>query len=310
VGFLEAASFSAFQWHAGDFGSANFHGHIFSKAQVMHRHKSLLIPAMAATASFLLLAAPPAQAAPILIDDFQTAQTAAAFTNNTTFVPSVTSGTLTGSFGGLTDRAFSVLAVQFASPQTSKTFSAGVSGGLGNLLVSNSGTGGNITPLFSLIQWSGSTAQDWTLGGNTLRIVTGSTSTTLSPATLLPASVRVGTGTSGGTITNFEPDQNFFWPNNGVVEIPFSAFPGADFTQVRTLGISIGRNQSPSTTVAGTTFSASASFSSISVVPEPHSLAVLGVAGAAVGGGLILRRQKKVLGTFFATRERLTPGCS
>jgi len=85
----------------------------------------------------------------------------------------------------------------------------------------------------------------------------------------------------GGSFQYDLPDFDF-WAPNTTYDIPFSTFTDVNFSAVTFF---IFGFEPPATIAGNTAYSASASFTSISAVPEPSTLAML------AAGGVIRRRR-------------------
>jgi len=196
------------------------------------RFKNSLAAAVAAAVSAVVFSAAfqPVQAAPILIDNFTTAIGGTTATGNS---PTVTAQ-IDGSVGvsGLDFRTVFGRSFQGLTPRGSRTTSVGVfNSGSGTLLLSSNGAGTasiatDAETYYNTSDPSG--AVNLTTGGNdAFQIKTGAVSNNLSS---MSAYVFVADNV-GSAYYHTLPTQSF-WTSFTTYDIPFSAFPGIDFTQV------------------------------------------------------------------------------
>jgi hypothetical protein len=246
---------------------------------------SFVVSALAALASVLLLVATPARATPIVIDNFQIAQSGSAAANGDSDLFFTNSGTSTGSFGGLDERSGRITATFFApSGQGSGSFVVG--SGTGTVAYSSPGspqpgdfdlTGG------ARFFYSSGGPENWTLNGNnTLKVTTGA-DVAFSGVNNLQAYVVVR---DTGNKTYVLPS---LWQPNTTYEFPYTLFTGMNFAAVTRLDIGV-RQTSPGTSAGP--FSGTLSLTSISAVPEPGTLAILAAGGVVIATGLVRRRRK------------------
>jgi hypothetical protein len=270
------------------------------------RFKNSLAAAVAAAVSAVVFSAAfqPVQAAPILIDNFTTAIGGTTATGNISTVTAQITGT--GSFGAFDDRTFFGRSIQSA-PRGSRTTSGGVfNSGTGTALISNNGAGaGSLTTNEAEIGYGTNSPSgvNLTTGGNdAFRIKTGAVSNNLSS---MSAYVFVSDFV-GNTYYSTLPSQSF-WTSFTTYIFPFSAFPGIDFTQLNffQVGIAPGIDSTGSTVpVAGNVaYSSSATFTEISIVPEPTHLVLVAGVGAALGMWRLrkLRRNGEAAGDAIAS---------
>jgi len=270
------------------------------------RFKNSLAAAVAAAVSAVVFSAAfqPVQAAPILIDNFTTAIGGTTATGNISSVQAQISSS--GSFGAFDDRTFFGRSIQSA-PRGSRTTSGGVvNSGTGTALISNNGAGaGSLTGNEAEISYgtTGTSGVNLTTGGNdAFRIKTGAVSNNLSSM-----SAYVWVNDFVGNTYYYTLPSKPFWTSFTTYDIPFSAFPGIDFTQAGTLGV--GMSQQPDSAgvqvpVAGNVaFSSSVAFTEISIVPEPTHLVLVAGVGAALGMWRLrkLRRNVEAAGDAIAS---------
>lgn len=271
------------------------------------RIQNSVAAAVAAAVSAVVFSAAfqPIQAAPILIDNFTTAigGTTATGTTPASVNASISSS---GSFGAFENRDSFGRLIQTA-PRGSRTTSVGIfNSGTGTLLVNNSGAAGtgSITTdaetTYRLNDPSG--AVNLTTGGNdAFQIKTGAVSNNLSSM-----SAYVWVADDVGAYYYTLPSK-LFWNSFTTYTIPFTDFPGVDFTKVSYLGV--GMSPQPDSTgssesVAGNVaFSSSVTFTEISIVPEPTHLVLVGGVGAALGAWRLrkLRRNGEAAGDVIAS---------
>ena len=253
----------------------------------MSLHSSSLRPrfvvgSLAALAAIVLAAATPAQATPIVIDNFTTGSSLSiAPTGGSS--PSFAEDTTPGTFGGLIGRT-GYVDISQGSTRGVRSGSFTVGSGTGTATITNDGTGTGGQTQFRGVYWSYGdfvTPVDLTVGGNDkLQVVVGPT---------------VPTGTlfqrylfANGVDNNFAELFLGEWVAGETYEIPFSSFTGVDFTQIVSVGLGmVNQNTIPGNTAYNNTLTVT----SFSAVPEPQTLALLGTAGAAIVGGLIRRRR-------------------
>ena len=270
------------------------------------RFKNSLAAAVAAAVSAVVFSAAfqPVQAAPILIDNFTTAIGGTTATGNS---PTVTAQ-IDGSVGvsGLDFRTVFGRSFQGLTPRGSRTTSVGVfNSGSGTLLLSSNGAGTasiatDAETYYNTSDPSG--AVNLTTGGNdAFQIKTGAVSNNLSS---MSAYVFVADNV-GSAYYHTLPTQSF-WTSFTTYDIPFSAFPGIDFTQVGIFGVGMSPqtdSTGSSQTVAGNVaFSSSVTFTEISLVPEPTHLVLVAGVGAALGAWRLrkLRRSRTAAGDVIA----------
>lgn len=242
-----------------------------------------VVSSLAALATVVLAAATPAKASPIVIDNFTTAGSVS-IAPTTASTPGSNSVTNSGTFGGLIDRNLQLDIAQNSS-RGLRSASLTIGSGTATATITNDGAGaGNQFQGRGAIISYGDfvTPVDLTAGGNDrLRVVVGSTvpSGTLFKRYFEAFSV-------GGGYAEFYVGE---WIANETYEIPFSAFTGVDFSQVA--GLTVGMKNDVDIP-GGTAYNNTLTLTSISAVPEPQTLALLGTAGAAIVGGLIRRRRR------------------
>jgi hypothetical protein len=247
----------------------------------------------------------PVQAAPILIDNFTTGITGTTVTASTAnFV--FAQLTVPGSFGAWDTREATGSFQQTAAPRSGKTTSVGVfNSGTGTVLLGNNGAGTaaiNFQDAYLLWSSSGTSSFNLTTGGNdALRIKTGAVSNNLGSM-----SAYVLAADANAQYWSTLPS-NSFWTSFTTYNFPFSAFPGIDFTQLYYIqvGIAPGIDSSGSVVpVAGNVaYSSSATFTEISIVPEPTHLVLVAGVGAALGMWRLrkLRRNGEAAGDAIAS---------
>ena len=243
-----------------------------------------VVSSLAALATVVLAAATPAKASPIVIDNFTTAGSVS-IAPTTASNPGSDSVTNSGTFGGLIDRTLFVDILQ-NNTRGLRSASLTIGSGTATATITNDGAGAASQSSYrgATISYGDfvTTPVDLTAGGNDrLRVVVGSTvpSGTLFKRYFAAASV------GGGFADVFVGE----WIANETYEIPFSAFTGVDFSQVT--GLIVGM-QNEATIPGNTAYNNTLTLTSISAVPEPQTLALLGTAGAAIVGGLIRRRRR------------------
>lgn len=239
--------------------------------------------ALAATAVAFSAAFRSAEATQIVIDNFQisgsTSNPASGFSAGLSLT-TVTSG----SFGGLLDRNLGLNAFVFA-PSGQGSVSIATGSGVGTIAFSSPGivTGFPFSLSGEYAYSTNSSTVDWAAGGNnTLRIVTG----TVTTSNVGPLTATVYAGDSS---TGFEYTLPGFWASNQTYDIPFASFPGVDFSQISSL--IVGFSTPPAATEPGSAYSGSIALTNVSVVPEPQGFALMGTAGAAMVCGMIRRRR-------------------
>jgi hypothetical protein len=258
--------------------------------------------AVAAAVSAVVFSAAfqPVQAAPILIDNFTTAIGGTTATGNTLNVSAQLSGT--GSFGAFDDWNIFGRSVQ-STPRGSRTTSVGVfNSGSGTLLLSSNGAGtasilNDAETTYGTNDPSGVNLTNPGGQYDAFQIKTGAVSNNLSSM-----SAYVWVADNLGSTYYYTLPAKSFWTSFTTYDIPFSAFPGIDFTQVAILGVgmspqpdSAGSSQFVAGNVA---FSSSATFTEISIVPEPTHLVLVAGVGAALGAWRLrkLRRSRTAAG--------------
>jgi len=98
-----------------------------------------------------------------------------------------------------------------------------------------------------------------------------------------------------------------FWTSFTTYDIPFSAFPGVDFTQAGILSVGMspqtGTDGSSVPVAGNVAYSSSATFTEISLVPEPTHLVLVAGVGAALGMWRLrkLRRNVEAAGDAIAS---------
>ena len=228
-------------------------------------------------------------------------------TTRTTTAGSATIGEATaGFYNGFNTRVSGGSTNQLNQTRSAKTLSAGVfNSGSGTVLLSSDGAGSalitNFAAYFYYYNDNSSPVNFTNPGGiyDGFQIKTGAVSTNNA---FMSAYVSVETGTSFFTYTL---PSTAMWSANTTYNIPFSAFPGVDFTQLTSFSVGIGRVDSsgnPISVAGNVPFSSSAEFTEISVVPEPtHMVSVAGI-GAAYGAWRLrkLRRSRTAAGDAIA----------
>jgi hypothetical protein len=239
--------------------------------------------AVAAAVSAVVFSAAfqPVQAAPILIDNFTTGITGTTATGTSSFVSANLS--TSGSFGVFDSRDSLGRSIQ-STPRGSRTTSVGVfNSGTGTVLLSNNGAGaGSLSGNEAEIAYSSPTLVNLTTGGNDgFQITTGAVSNNLSSM-----SAYVWVNDPNGTYYYTLPSKSF-WTSFTTYNVPFSDFPGIDFTQVAIIGVGMSpqpESDGSGVPVAGNVaYSSSATFTQISVVPEPTQMVLVAGVGAALG---------------------------
>ena len=270
------------------------------------RFKNSYAAAVAAAVSAVVFSAAfqPVQAAPILIDNFTTLIGGTTVTASTALsVFAQVSGS--GSFGAFDFRESLGQFSQFATPRSGKTTSVGVfNSGTGTVLLSNNGAGtGSITYQDAQILYStsGTSTLNLTTGGNdALRIKTGAVSNNLGSMSAYVMATDVDSSYW------YTLPSNSFWTSFTTYNVPFSAFPGIDFTQVYTFQVGIGPGIDSAggvVPVAGNVaYSSSATFTEISLVPEPTQMVSVAAVGAMYGAWRLrkLRRSREAAGNAIA----------
>ena len=269
------------------------------------RFKNSYVAAVAAAVSAVVFSAAfqPVQAAPILIDNFTTAIGGTTATGNTLYVSAQTSGSV--GVSGLDFRTVLGRSNQ-STPRGSRTTSVGVfNSGTGTLLLSSDGAGtasilNDAETTYDTSDPSG--AVNLTTGGNdAFQIKTGAVSNNLSS---MSAYVWVRDDVD---VYYYTLPSKLFWNSFTTYTIPFTDFPGVDFTKVSVLGV--GMSPQPDSTgsavlVAGNVaFSSSVTFTEISIVPEPTHLVLVAGVGAALGAWRLrkLRRNVEAAGDAIAS---------
>ena len=116
--------------------------------------------------------------------------------------------------------------------------------------------------------------------------------------------VNTGSGFKGyvsvvdGNNVEFTYTLPSMWPSNQAIGIPFTSFPGVDFTQVSQLYVGIKNT----TTLPGNTpYNGTANFTAISV-PEPTQMVSVAAVGAMYGAWRLrkLRRSREAAGDAIA----------
>jgi hypothetical protein len=273
------------------------------KVHFMRFTNSYAAAVAAAVAAVVFSAAfQPVQAAPILIDNFTTGITGTTATGTSSFVSANLS--TSGSFGVFDSRDSLGRSIQ-STPRGSRTTSVGVfNSGTGTVLLSNNGAGaGSLSGNEAEIAYSSPTLVNLTTGGNDgFQITTGAVSNNLSSM-----SAYVWVNDPNGTYYYTLPSKSF-WTSFTTYNVPFSDFPGIDFTQVGIIGVGMSPQPdsegSTSVPVAGNVaYSSSATFTEISVVPEPTQLGLVAGVGAALGMWRLrkLRRNGEAAGDAIAS---------
>ena len=260
----------------------------------MRSYNSFAAAIAAAVATFLFSAGmQPIEASSIVLDDF-TLLGGGTASGSGTAATVLKSDLQSGSFGGFEDRESTASYAQ-NTPRGTRTVEASSGSGLGTLRLINSGSGSGTTSAgfaYAYFGYLSGTLNVNLMGsGNTgFRIETGATSTN-SPAGAFTGYVRVSTyGTNGPQSAEFLLPG--MWAANAVTEILFSQLtadnPQLDLTDTTEVYVGF-KNTAP---LAGSTaYNGTATFTKISVVPEPQSLAILGSGWAAIAAGLIRRRR-------------------
>jgi hypothetical protein len=269
------------------------------------RFKNSLAAAVAAAVSAVVFSAAfqPVQAAPILIDNFTTAIGGTTATGNIASVQAQISGT--GSFGAFGSRDSFGRSIQ-STPRGSRTTSVGVfNSGTGPALISNNGAGaGSLSGNEAEISYgtNAPSGVNLTTGGNdAFRIKTGAVSNNLSSM-----SAYVWVNDPNGTYYYTLPSKSF-WTSFTTYNVPFSAFPGIDFTQAVSFAVGMSpqsASDGQASAVAGNlAYSSSATFTEISLVPEPTHLVLVAGVGAALGMWRLrkLRRNVEAAGDAIAS---------
>jgi len=153
------------------------------------------------------------------------------------------------------------------------------------------------------MDWSSSGGvENLTTGGNdAFQIKTGAVSNNLGSM-----SAYVLAGDNNGSYYYTLPS-NAFWTSFSTYNVPFSAFPGIDFTQNILIGVGIAPgidSDGAVVPVAGNVaYSSSATFTEISLVPEPTHLVLVAGVGAALGAWRLrkLRRNVEAAGDAIAS---------
>jgi len=276
-----------------------------NKLHFMRIQNSVAAAVAAAVSAVVFSAAfQPVQAAPILIDNFTTAIGGTTATGNISSVTAQISSS--GSFGAFDDRTFFGRSIQ-STPRGSRTTSVGVfNSGSGTLFLSSNGAGtGSQTTNEAETSYSTSdpSGVNLTTGGiDAFRIKTGSVSNNL-----LSMSAYVFVADNVGNVYYHTLPTKSFWTSFTTYDIPFSDFPGVDFTQVGLFSVGMspqtGTNGSSDPVDGTVAYSSSATFTEISLVPEPTHLVLVGGVGAALGAWRLrkLRRNGKAAGDVIAS---------
>jgi hypothetical protein len=253
------------------------------------RIRSSFATAVAAAVSAVVFSAAfqPAEAAPIILDNFS------AVTSGTTRTSSATSaliinGTTAGSYNGFDTRIGNVAMFQLGSPKSSRTLSTGVfASGTGTLSVSSAGNGtaqiDSQSANFYYQNFNNTPVNFTNPGGiyDGFQIKTGSVS---NSSGVMRATVYA-LDSASAEFTYFLPS-DVFWASDTTYNIPFSAFAGVDFTKLTTLGVgfaAIDSNLDPVTVAGNVAYSSTATFTQISVVPEPTQMVFVAGVAATLG---------------------------
>lgn len=201
--------------------------------------------------------------------------------------------TVSGTFGVFDRRLQEALYDQGPSRgfRTADAISTGTGSGVLRLINAGLGTGltlpGDAFSCFRYFSDDGS-SKDLT-GQQSTGFRVETLATLASPAGSFVGYMEVITG---GTANSQTAGVLFssMWDANTGIDIPFSSFPGLDFTQVDVVTIGI---KNPGTLAGSLPYTADANFASISVVPEPSQL-VLVASVAATLGAWRLRKLRRV----------------
>ncbi len=230
----------------------------------------------------------PAQASMITIDQFTVPQTATTSGGPDVAIPNLNDG-LSGTFGPFQQRLAESQYEQNVTRGT-RTLSASSSSGLGTLNVTNNGSGTGTSDAETAFNSFAYYTQDGPvdLTGQQYAgfwIETAATSSTPSNA-------------FQGYIQVVDDDGNFFkyfhptmWAPNAATGVPFSAFPGIDFTKVSQ--VNVGIMNTVAELPGSTAYTATANFTAISI-PEPSQMVFVAGIGATLGAWLLrkLRRAR------------------
>ena len=247
--------------------------------------------AVAGAALMFSVALPTANGSILVIDQFTQSGTAASFGGST--VNTVTGSiTVSGTFGVFDRRGQEVLYAQAASRGFRVADAISTGTGSGALRLINTGLGNGLT-----IPGDANSYFTYFSGDGSSKDLTGQQSTGFRVETLVTFASPPGSFvgymqvTTGGFANSAEVLFPSMWDANTGIEIPFSSFPGLDFTQVDVVTIGI---KNPATLAGSMTYNAFAEFASISVVPEPSQLVLVASVGATLGAWRLrkLRRVK------------------
>jgi len=233
---------------------------------------------VAAIVAIVFAAATPAKAASILIDNFTTGIGTVSQNNSIAFSPR------TGYSGGF-PASIAGVSVTATTDPVGSTNTLSISGGVATLTSSRTGSPSNIAVpvggLFGLVRYQNGPV-DLTSGGsnNFIEVTVGSTVPTL------PGVDRYFRAQDSDTIVELFLGP---WVANEVYYIPFSSFPGIDFTAITQLDVGFENTVeiSPSTS-----FTETLTLTSVSSVPEPSTVALAGIGALALGAGAIRRSRK------------------
>ncbi len=250
--------------------------------------------AAAVAAVVFVSATQPVEAALVTIDNFTLGSGTETVTNSTDALGSATIvyEPLTTSLGV---RQMEVVFYRETESYPPITSSVSVGAGVGTMSVQSTGTSAALMNGYAFLAYlpqSSPTADllAMTAGdAQVFKIVTGSACFSNVSPSLLPAFVDVsslGAGTGFGRV-----DLPSFWAPNTTYFIPFSAFPGVDFTLVQQ--VSVGFGNSGAFLLDTTPLNATAEFTLVAV-PEPSQMVFVAGIGATLGAWRLrkLRRNR------------------
>jgi len=267
----------------------------------MRIQNSFAAAAAAAVAAVVFSAAfQPAEASIIVIDDFTQVQTDTGSGSGASVAINNDLVLGTPSFGGFDQRSF-YGSYQQATTRGFRTVSASSSGGQGTLLLSNDGVGSGTTsaaqtfnfgPAYVVMDYVNNVAPfTVNLTGQQYE---GFWIETLSTSATPTGSFKGFVDVTEGADEIVRYTLPSMWPSNTAIGIPFTSFPGIDFTQVT--GVTFGIiNTTP--LPGNTAYNATANFKAISV-PEPTQMVSVAAVGATYGAWRLrkLRRSRPVAG--------------
>lgn len=257
--------------------------------------------AVAAAVSAVVFSAAfePVEASIIVIDDFTQVQTDTGSGSGASVAINNDLVLGTPSFGGFDQRSFLGSYPQ-STPRGFRTVSASSSGGQGTLLLSNNGVGSGTTSVAQGSFGPAYAVMDYYNNVDPFTVdLTGQQYEGFWIETLSTSATP--TGSFKGFVDVYDVNAGYFrytlpsmWPSNTVTKIPFTSFPGIDFTQVTQLTFGI-TNTTP--LLGSTAYNATANFDVIAV-PEPTQMVSVAAVGAAYGAWRLrkLRRSRMTAG--------------